>query len=111
MGGGRESVSDEPHPLYLGGRSPRYWVCAHANNQHNLASEIVDDLSQTSFARAMKIAKGTVSVVDQGGGSFGRIWCVFELFKSLSEAAEGSYTYDLVTVTEWEHMNETHGAV
>ena len=106
-----EGDPNEPHPLYLGGRSPRYWVCAHANNQHDLASEIVDDLSQTSFARAMKIAKGTVSVVDQGGGSFGRIWCVFELFKSLSEAAEGSYTYDLVTATEWFEKIQKHGAV
>ena len=23
----------EPHPGYLGGRSPLYWVCAHANNR------------------------------------------------------------------------------
>ena len=84
----------EPHPLYLGGRSPRYWVCAHANNQHKLASEIVDDLAQTSFARAMQIAKGTVSVVDGSAGCFDRIWCVYELNMSLVSAKAG-YTYDL----------------
>ena len=22
----------EPHPLYLGGRAPHYWICAYANN-------------------------------------------------------------------------------
>ena len=45
-------------------------VCAHANNQHELASEIVDDLAQTSFARAMQISKGTASVVDGSAGCF-----------------------------------------
>ena len=24
-------TEEDPHPLYLGGRSPWYWVCAHAN--------------------------------------------------------------------------------
>lgn len=52
----------------------RYWVCAHANNQHNLAGEIVDDLTQTSFFRAMKRARGTVSVIDREGIAFSRIW-------------------------------------
>ena len=28
----------EPHPGYLGGRSPLYWVCAHANNRELLTS-------------------------------------------------------------------------
>ena len=42
-----------PHPLYLGGSSPRYWVCAFANRQYDLASEMPADqsLEQTSFYR------------------------------------------------------------
>ena len=78
---GRSSSSGErlPHPLYLGGRPPHYWVCAYANNQWTLASELVEDLAETSFARAMRISMGTVSVVDRSAGCFGRIWCVYEL--------------------------------
>ena len=33
---GRVSDHKEPHPGYLGGRSPLYWVCAHANNRKSL---------------------------------------------------------------------------
>ena len=85
----------EPHPGYLGGRSPLYWVCAHANNrelptssnalllimlmlftEHKLGDEITGgSLSDSSFARAMKLSRGTVSVLDAEGRSWGRIWC------------------------------------
>ena len=58
----------------LDGKSTRYWVCAHANNQHKLDGEISDDLTQTSFFRAMRLAWGTVSVVDRGAVSYSRIW-------------------------------------
>lgn len=73
----------EPHQLYLGGRSPRYWVCgsltltcmpipiqifaypdqhpdvaAYANNQFTLDTELItDELAQTSFFKAMRLAK------------------------------------------------------
>ncbi|MEC7724575.1 MAG: hypothetical protein VYD05_03595, partial [Planctomycetota bacterium] len=69
------TVHRRPHPCYVGeGVSPRYWVCAHANNQHKLDGEISDDLTQTSFFRAMRLAWGTVSVVDRGAVSYSRIW-------------------------------------
>ena len=69
--------------------NPRYWVCAYANNQWTLDSELVEDLAETSFARAMRISMGTVSVVDRSAGCFGRIWCVYELSYSVSrEGAE-----------------------
>ena len=103
----------DAHPLYLGGRSPRYWVCAHANNQHDLASELVTDLAQTSFARALRspTTKGAVSVVDSSAGCYGRIWCVYELYRSLVGSSEG-YTYDMVTATEWDQEKVgRHGAV
>ena len=64
-----------PHPGYVGeGVSPRYWVCAHANNQHELGLEISNDPRQTSFFRAMGLARGTVSVLDRGAITFSRIW-------------------------------------
>ena len=92
-----------PHPLYLG-RSPRYWVCAHANNQHDLTAEISDDLMQTSFYRAMRLAQGTLSVIDASAGCFDRIWCVYELYQSLVGGSDARYTYDLATAIEWSGM-------
>ena len=85
----------EAHPGFLGGHSPRYWVCAHglcshppspsfaltvsvyaaANNQHNLDAEISDVLTETSFYKAIVLARGTVSVVDSDGKCWTRIWC------------------------------------
>ena len=96
-----------PHPLYLGGRSPRYWVCAYANNQWTLASELVEDLAETSFARAMRISMGTVSVVDRSAGCFGRIWCVYELSYSVRREDKKEFKYDIVTAKAW----DDHGAV
>ena len=99
------------HPLYLGGRPPHYWVCAYANNQWTLASELVEDLAETSFARAMRISMGTVSVVDRSAGCFGRIWCVYELSYSVSREDKKEFMYDIVTAKEWDRYGNTHGAV
>ena len=46
--------------------------------EHKLDEEIGNGeqpLSETSFFRAMKLSKGTVSVVDANGVSWTRIWC------------------------------------
>ena len=46
--------------------------------EHKLDEEIGNgeqSLSETSFFRAMKLSKGTVSVVDANGVSWTRIWC------------------------------------
>ena len=46
--------------------------------EHRLSEEIGDGdqpLSETSFFRAMKLARGTVSVVDANGVIWSRIWC------------------------------------
>lgn len=79
-------------------------MCAHANNQHDLTAEISDDLSQTSFYRAMRLARGTVSVIDSSAGCFDRIWCVYELYQSLVGSSDTGYTYDLATAIEWSGM-------
>ena len=57
---------------------PYLWsqVCAHANNQHRLDEEISGgSLAETSFAKAMVLSRGTLSVVDMNGKSWSRIWC------------------------------------
>ena len=65
-----------------------YWVCAYANNQWKLGEELVDDLEQTSFRKALNAAEGTVTVLDSGSMSFTRVWCCYEVFVSLKEAAD-----------------------
>jgi len=97
-----------PHALYLEGRSPLYWVCAYANNQHKISEEISEDLSQTSFYKAMRLSKGTVSVIDDNGECFGRIWCIFELYHSLVDIKR-RYTYDMYTYFEHSWVGKRQG--
>jgi hypothetical protein len=67
--GYHQGEGSRQHPLYLGGRSPRYWLDVSAITNHNLASgelmEAADDAWQSAFARAVRHAKGTVSIVDR----------------------------------------------
>ena len=61
-----------------------YWVCAYANNQWKLDEELVDDLTQTSFRKALDKAEGTVTVLDSGSVTFTRVWCCYEIYVSLA---------------------------
>lgn len=101
-----------PHPKYLGGRSPRYWVCAHANNQHELGADVSSlALEMTSFYRALHLAKGTVSVIDKTGAYFSRVWCVYEMSLAFPEASvhhrrkslrRGYSTFDVSAEHTWD---------
>merc|ERR1712232_263949 len=72
--------------------STAYWVCAYANNQHNLNAEIVADLRDSSFVKAIKLARDrVVTVLDEHGETYRRIWCVLEIFLGM----EG--TYEIIT--------------
>ena len=49
-----------------------------SNAEHKILEELGDanqPLSETSFDRAMKLSKGTVSIVDSKGVSWSRVWC------------------------------------
>ena len=78
----------------LGDHGP-YWVCAYANNQWKLDDEIGGSLEESSFRKAMKLSFGTVTVLDEGGITFSRIWCGYEIFTSL--AGDSHKTYDVYT--------------
>ena len=67
----------------LGMRAP-YWVCAYANNQWKLDEEIAVNLEETSFRKAMALSRGTVTVLDQGGETYKRVWCCFEVRSTFS---------------------------
>ena len=47
---------------------------AAANNQWRLGEELVSELSQTSFRKALKLCEGAVSILDSGGVVFERAW-------------------------------------
>jgi len=60
------------------------WICAFANNQHDLDSAVTSDPLESSFVKAMKEARFRVlSILDAAGTVFTRIWCAFELFLTM----------------------------
>ena len=62
------------------------WICAFANNQHDLGNSITLNPSESGFAKATVVAKyRTLSILDKEGTVFSRIWCVLELYLTLME--------------------------
>lgn len=76
-----------------------YWVCAYANNQHDIAADLAEDPAQSSFRRALDASEGTLSILDRKGVVFKRIWCAYELYVSLTAAPaqKASFTWDVYT--------------
>lgn len=81
---------------------PAYWVCAYANNQHQLAEAVTADPRETSFFKALQVARGAVSLVDDAATCFSRIWCGFEVYEALAAAPRDDFLYDVYT-----HRNHT----
>jgi hypothetical protein len=48
----------------------------------------------------MQLSKGTVSVIDDKAICFSRIWCVYELFQSLTNEAARNKVYDMYTAVD-----------
>ena len=47
-------------------KTDAYWVCAYANNQHDLGSEIPTDPKESAFFKAMQLAEvRAISACDQ----------------------------------------------
>jgi len=74
-----------------------FWVCAYANCQHDLGADITVDPEHSSFRRAMRLAEGIMLVLDPNATPFKRIWCDFELYKTI---ATDKKNLDIVTVSE-----------
>ena len=88
------------------GDKAKLWVCAYANRQWSLAADVTDDPSQTSFHKAMRLAFGTLAILDDKALYFTRVWCDYEIYVSLTikeeerdevARAHGRYTYDVYT--------------
>ncbi len=41
-----------------------YWVCGYANRQYRLQEEICENLENSAFRRAMRLAKGTLLLLE-----------------------------------------------
>lgn len=59
-----------------------YWVCAYANRQHDLGTDLGTDPAQSSFNKAMKISHGTLLIIDSTVTATSRIWVAYELFRT-----------------------------
>lgn len=120
----------------LGDEVP-YWICAFAAVQwtpDDVSDYVVPnwmkmystnqwyDPSQSPFQKAMRLAEGTVSVVDSKAGYFKRIWCCYEIWSSLMHAtasnffcdsasagANDGYKYDIYTCMDDEAIGLTDG--
>ena len=55
-----------------------YWICAYANNQHDLSELDVKDPRDTPFFKAMQLCDGVLVILDKDAIVFTRIWCGFE---------------------------------
>ena len=65
------------------------WICAFANNQHDLKAAITADPSESGFAKAMEVADyRTLSILDEKGEVFTRVWCILELDLTLIKVQE-----------------------
>jgi len=65
------------------------WICAFANNQHDLKNAITADPSESGFSKAMEVANyRTLSILDKDGEVFTRVWCILELDLTLIKVQE-----------------------
>ena len=60
------------------------------------------------FLKAMEISKGTVSILDKEYVVYSRIWCIYELYKSLMDKKD-DYKFDVYTQHDWEVNEELSG--
>eukprot|EP00928_Gymnodinium_smaydae_P044490 TRINITY_DN29677_c0_g1_i1.p1 TRINITY_DN29677_c0_g1~~TRINITY_DN29677_c0_g1_i1.p1 ORF type:complete len:1138 (+),score=115.39 TRINITY_DN29677_c0_g1_i1:27-3440(+) len=64
----------------------RYWVCAYANRQHDLGTDMASNPEDSSFRRAMNEAVGVLLILDESATPFHRIWCDYELYKTMLDS-------------------------
>jgi hypothetical protein len=92
------------HPDSCGVTSA-YWMCAFANNQHKLSSELVDDPRGSSFFKALGLCEGVVLLLDRHSpaAAFQRLWCNFEI-----NAATDKHRHLLLDIVAADECGELH---
>lgn len=62
----------------------QYWVCAYANRQHDLGTDLGNDPSESSFNKTMALSRGVLLVCDMNLVVTSRIWVDFELYRTVA---------------------------
>jgi len=90
------------------GADTALWVCAYANNQHELADAIPEHAptSETAFAKSINRSQGVLALPDAKGIYFTRAWCAFETAMALS-ADRDDFPYE-VAAADPEDVNKVH---
>ncbi|GFH44502.1 hypothetical protein CTEN210_00976 [Chaetoceros tenuissimus] len=85
------------------------WICAFANNQHDLKSEITSNPADSAFAKAMSIANfRVISILDVNNQVYSRLWCMYELYLTLILSKEQDMNGLLAIYTYHEHGVEEY---
>jgi len=72
-----------------------YWVCAYANNQHDLVASNFNEIKESSFMKALEVADYKVlSIVDSKAVKYTRIWCGLEVYMGFKG------TYEMYSVPD-----------
>ena len=74
-----------------------WWVCAYANNQHELGKDLTQDPRASSFFRAMCLCDGLLLILDATATPFQRIWCCFEQSVALTSKRQQRMLLDIAT--------------
>lgn len=84
------------------GTEAAYWVCAYANNQHELGNDLHSNPRETSFFRAMQLCSGVLLILDPLAMPFSRVWCCFELATAMTSHFERTsrLLLDIATVKD-----------
>lgn len=75
-----------------------FWICTFANNQ--LEFSLDAEIDQTPFSKVLRKSscRGTVALIDPKVVIFQRVWCIYELYKSLDiqqHEPERNFLYDV----------------
>ncbi|CAB9526024.1 expressed unknown protein [Seminavis robusta] len=88
------------------GRDTPYWICAYALCQHDVSGELGTSPQDSPFFKAMTIAEGAVSVLDEQCVCYNRVWCAYEVSLALKDLVRvkaekgGNYLYDVYSINE-----------
>ncbi|CAK9093165.1 unnamed protein product, partial [Durusdinium trenchii] len=84
-----------------------YWICASANNQHDLGEEL--RTGDRAFRRAMLMCEGVLLVLDSVGTPFERCWCCFEVSMAIDlQESQGSGRRLLLDVGVTDAYDQVH---
>ncbi|CAE7291840.1 unnamed protein product [Symbiodinium sp. KB8] len=91
------------------GSASTYWVCAYANNQWELAYDVAANPAESSFRRALDVAEGTLSILDDAARAYERVWCEYEVFVTLEKAKRTAHLFDIYTYHNHQPRGITDG--